>query len=718
MNTNLNRRQFVKLSTGALAGSAAGLSGFHYGCSEKKTKATAGNRRPKSYNFNSFRTAYPEIPRIEGHSHIGPWYPGKEPEPGEYGRFINCFVMRDLLQAFTDVDIALWIDLNNTPVDMLNKLGRGRIASSISDYRPAAGLSYTPEDIPVKLKEGYVGYKFHFGEPNKYNPLYPYIDDPYFEPVLAAMEKAGMVLTNPHLENQWYQVDGKWKVEDTFREQEAIANVMERHPNLRVVQAHFARFRMYPDSWNLQRLAKMFEKFPNYHLDTSTSFMYMHKIDRDELREFYIRHADRLVFGTDIGASSNFDLNRLSRSVQEYAGTFAMLETNERVPESFFLSGSTRWPTKGLELPSEVLEAVYYKNALRIYPGLEEMMNQLGYSQAGKPVSPGDITPAAITVMPVKSRELSFPVIDVNSHITRNDDQAIPVCFAISNLVKANYGRTIAMWVDLDGEIDRFEALGQGRIATAISDYKPAKGLCFDASEIPYLFNKGYVGYNLHFGAQNKFNLIHPFIDEPHYGKVLAEMEKAGMVLSSVWLNDGFHIEGLEYARNTNEQFIALENIMQRHPDLKVVVTECGGFGRELNRNSIAELTRLCSSYKNYHVDLAGVFSFLHKSDHQALREFLIQFQDRVLFGTDTGSDGMVANASLSLDGIQKTVENYITLFEILETDKEFTPGTPGEKKVHGLNLPSETLEYIYYRNACRIYPVVAEMMKKNGYQV
>jgi hypothetical protein len=37
-------------------------------------------------------------------------------------------------------------------------------------------------------------------------------------------------------------------------------------------------------------------------------------------------------------------------------------------------------PTRGLALPTDVLEKIYYKNAARIYPRIKEQLENLGYS--------------------------------------------------------------------------------------------------------------------------------------------------------------------------------------------------------------------------------------------------------------------------------------------------------------------------------------------------
>jgi hypothetical protein len=55
--------------------------------------------------------------------------------------------------------------------------------------------------------------------------------------------------------------------------------------------------------------------------------------------------------------------------------SFQIFETEDLVDSGFF--GSK--PIKGLNLPKEVLEKIYYKNAMKLYPGLLERMRRLGY---------------------------------------------------------------------------------------------------------------------------------------------------------------------------------------------------------------------------------------------------------------------------------------------------------------------------------------------------
>jgi hypothetical protein len=53
-----------------------------------------------------------------------------------------------------------------------------------------------------------------------------------------------------------------------------------------------------------------------------------------------------------------------------------MLETNKIVRGSFFEEESV---SQGLALPREVLEKIYYRNAVRIYPRLAKILARHGF---------------------------------------------------------------------------------------------------------------------------------------------------------------------------------------------------------------------------------------------------------------------------------------------------------------------------------------------------
>jgi predicted TIM-barrel fold metal-dependent hydrolase len=106
----------------------------------------------------------------------------------------------------------------------------------------------------------------------------------------------------------------------------------------------------------------------------------------------------------------------------------------------------------------------------------------------------------------------------------------------------------------------------------------------------------------------------------------------------------------------------------------------------------------MLATYPNLNVDLATTPAFLHPVGRENLRDFMVEYADRILFGTDAPGG------------------RYKRYFDFLETDKVLPSGVKGEHKVRGLALPVEVLEKIYFRNAMRIYPRVKDVLKKLGY--
>ena len=99
-------------------------------------------------------------------------------------------------------------------------------------------------------------------------------------------------------------------------------------------------------------------------------------------------------------------------------------------------------------------------------------------------------------------------------------------------------------------------------------------------------------------------------------------------------------------------------------------------------------LGELLDKYPNMYVDIAARVA---ESAHtpRATREFLIKYQDRVLFGTDNGMESPM----------------YRTIFRVLETNDEhfYSEELYYHCALSGFNLPDEVLKKIYHDNAERI---------------
>jgi predicted TIM-barrel fold metal-dependent hydrolase len=147
-----------------------------------------------------------------------------------------------------------------------------------------------------------------------------------------------------------------------------VANVLARHPRLTVIFAHF-----YFLSAQLPRAAALLDQYPNVYLDVTPGVeMYLNFTARwDAARDFFLKYQDRLIFGSDSGASAalydrpHFNIEGDLASIRMVR---AFLETGETfaVPLAGWATAGDWPPLRGLELPPDVLAKLYTGNFQRL----------------------------------------------------------------------------------------------------------------------------------------------------------------------------------------------------------------------------------------------------------------------------------------------------------------------------------------------------------------
>ena len=137
--------------------------------------------------------------------------------------------------------------------------------------------------------------------------------------------------------------------EETMGEQH---NLFRRHPKTIFINAHLG--------WlgnDLARLGKLMDELPNMYTEIGAVLAELGRQPRTA-REFLIKYQDRVLFGKDIWAP------------EEYPVYFRVLETADEYFD-YYRKRHAFWKMYGLDLPDEVLKKIYYKNALRIIPGID-----------------------------------------------------------------------------------------------------------------------------------------------------------------------------------------------------------------------------------------------------------------------------------------------------------------------------------------------------------
>ena len=130
-----------------------------------------------------------------------------------------------------------------------------------------------------------------------------------------------------------------------------LARLVVRHPQTVFIGAHLGCY-----SENLTWVADLLDKAPNFHVDISARISELGR-QPYTARRFCLDYADRILFGTDMGPDP--DIYRIYYRFLESDDEYFHYGTGE-VP------GQGRWRIYGLQLPDDVLEKIYYKNAMKI----------------------------------------------------------------------------------------------------------------------------------------------------------------------------------------------------------------------------------------------------------------------------------------------------------------------------------------------------------------
>ncbi|AWW29943.1 hydrolase [Echinicola strongylocentroti] len=145
------------------------------------------------------------------------------------------------------------------------------------------------------------------------------------------------------------------------------------------------------------------------------------------------------------------------------------------------------------------------------------------------------------------------------------------------------------------------------------------------------------------------------------------------------------------------EQMDARDRILERHPKLQFV-----GLHLLSMEWSIDEVATRLDNYPNLLTDVAERVCHLQlqaKDRWEDVRDFIIKYQDRIMYGTDVIDDG-----SFGDQGVADRFEQLWNFhWDFFATDKELeAPEFSG--KFRGLNLPEEVLQKLFYTNAARVY--------------
>lgn len=213
------------------------------------------------------------------------------------------------------------------------------------------------------------------------------IDDPRWDPIWAACGDLGIPVIihtadpaaffepidarNERWEELSRHPDWSFYGDEFPSREELLAarnRVIARHPDTQFIGAHVAN-----NPEDLAEVGRWLDRFPNLWVETASR---IGELGRQPFtaREFLIRYADRVMFGTD-GPQPELRLQlnwRFFETRDEY------FPYSEKVPPPQGL-----WRIYGVDLPDDVLRKLYYENAAKLIPGVAWRLEQFRREHSG-----------------------------------------------------------------------------------------------------------------------------------------------------------------------------------------------------------------------------------------------------------------------------------------------------------------------------------------------
>lgn len=199
------------------------------------------------------------------------------------------------------------------------------------------------------------------------------IDDPRIDPVWAKCGELGIpvLIHSADPKQFWDPIDeqnerwlelkthpGRRHDTDPVKWETIIAeqhNIFRKHPKTTFVNAHLGWY-----GSDLKKLGELMDEFPNMYTEIGAVIAELGRQPR-AAKAFITKYQDRVLFGKD------------SWQPDEYETYFRVLETeDEYFP--YHKRYHAFWRMYGIGLSDELLKKVYYKNAMRIIPNIDQSL--------------------------------------------------------------------------------------------------------------------------------------------------------------------------------------------------------------------------------------------------------------------------------------------------------------------------------------------------------
>ena len=153
-----------------------------------------------------------------------------------------------------------------------------------------------------------------------------------------------------------------------------------------------------------------------------------------------------------------------------------------------------------------------------------------------------------------------------------------------------------------------------------------------------------------------------------------------------------WHMYGHPEAPSKDTILAARDRVVARYPKLRVIGCHLGS-----NEEDLPRLAKRLDAFPNFVVDVASRVRYLMAGDRETTRQFVLKYQDRILYATDfTLGPGDEERAAVSLETTHDREWSFFATSDMV-------PSRGGQ--VQGLALPEAALRKIFRENAVRCLP-------------
>ncbi len=159
--------------------------------------------------------------------------------------------------------------------------------------------------------------------------------------------------------------------------------------------------------------------------------------------------------------------------------------------------------------------------------------------------------------------------------------------------------------------------------------------------------------------------------------------------------NPQYHMYLHPDAPSYKDQINARDKVLEQYPGLIFSGAHLASL-----EWSTDELANRFESYPGLKADLSariGHLQYQSLTDHERVRDFLIRYQDRIIYGSDMSVSEQSTNYNSVTTGLYR---RWLDDWAYLATDSMIVVNDLERQEVRGLQLPASVIDKIYFKNA------------------